>query len=169
MSAARKLLRLANRAAAVALGFSPAGGHGCGPKCQHTELYSEVTQAKADQHVWSVPGLTARPGGPMFMATATLVATGDAVSRKLESAAVTDIVWASAIPSDDLEHVHAKALPGRIELTFFHRTRTPAAALSAAWEICARAVNSSPSLMHWRLIAAPQLPDALPGSGPLPA
>ncbi|MFD0367768.1 hypothetical protein [Streptomyces sp. NPDC127114] len=169
MSAARNLLRLANRAAAVALGFSPAGGHGCGPKCRHTELYSAVTRAEADQHVWSVPGLAARPGGPVLMATATLVATDAATHRRLEAAAVTDIVWASAKPSDDLEHVHAQSTPGRIELTFFHRTRNPAEAISAAWEICLRVLNSSPSLSHWRIIATPQLPDALPGSGPVPA
>ncbi|MDF3139964.1 MULTISPECIES: hypothetical protein [unclassified Streptomyces] len=169
MSAARKVLRLANRAAAIALGFSPAGGHGCGPKCRHAELYSEVTRAEADQHVWSLPGLAARPGGPMLMATATLVATEGAKQRKLEATVVTDIVWASAKPADDLEHVHAQAAPGRIELTFFHRTRNPAEAISAAGEICLRALNSSPSLAHWRIIAAPQLPDALPGSGPLPA
>ncbi|WP_129308553.1 hypothetical protein [Streptomyces sp. L2] len=169
MSAARSLLRLANRAAAIALGFSPAGGHGCGPKCRHTGLYGEVTQAEADQHVWSVPGLAARPGGPMLMATATLVATDAATHRRLEAAAVTDIVWASAKPSDDLEHVHAQAVPGRIELTFFHRTRSPSAAISAAWEICLRALNSSPPLAHWRIVATPQLPDAPSGSGPVPA
>ncbi|MFD6076165.1 hypothetical protein ACFWG5_11360 [Streptomyces hydrogenans] len=169
MSAARSLLRLANRAAAVALGFSPAGGHGCGPKCRHAELYGAVAPAEADQHVWSVPGLAARPGGPVLMATATLVATDAATHRDLEAATVTDIVWASAMTEDDLEHVHASSTSGRIELTFFHRTRNPAEAISAAWEICLRALNSSPSLAHWRITSAPRLPDALPGPGPLPA
>ncbi|MER5400516.1 hypothetical protein [Streptomyces sp. NPDC002599] len=165
MPAARKALRLINRAAAVALGFSPAGGHGCGPKCRHTELYDAVTQAEADQHVWSVPGLTARPGGPMFMATATLVAAREAEAAKLESAVVTDIVWAAAMPGDDLEHVHAKTTSGRIDLTFFHQTSSPDGALFAAAEICRRALNSSPTLANWRISAGPQLPDALPGSG----
>ncbi|MCP3758868.1 hypothetical protein [Streptomyces sp. TBY4] len=165
MPAARKALRLMNRAAAVMLGFSPAGGHGCGPKCRHTELYSAVTQAEADQHVWSVPGLTARPGGPMFMATATLVAARENEAAKLESAVVTDIVWAAAVPADDLEHVHAKTTSGRIELTFFHRTSTLDGALSAAAEICRRALNSSPTLAQWRIAVTPQLPDAMPGSG----
>lgn len=165
MPAARRALHLMNRAAALALGFSPAGGHGCGPKCRHTELYSAITQSEADQHVWSVPGLTARPGGPVFMATATLVAAHEAGAAKLESATVTDIVWAAAVPSDDLEHVHAKTASGLIELTFFHRTSTLDGALSAAAEICRRALNSSPTLTQWRIAASPQLPDAMPGSG----
>ncbi|MFI8514029.1 hypothetical protein ACIGHB_23160 [Streptomyces sp. NPDC085460] len=167
MSAARRMLRLANRAAAVALGFSPAGGHGCGPKCRHAEAYAKVAPAEAAQHVWSVPGVSLQPGGPMLMATATLVATDAVAHRRPEAATVTDIVWASATPPDDLEHVHAQITSGRIELTFFHRTRNPSEAISAAREICLRALNSSPTLTHWRIIATPQLPDARTGLGPL--
>ncbi|MGR4881462.1 hypothetical protein ACIPUC_18925 [Streptomyces sp. LARHCF249] len=103
----------------------------------------------------------------MFMATATLVAANEAAAAKLESAVVTDIVWASAMPDDDLEHVHAKTTSGRIELTFFHRTGSLADALSAAGEICRRALNSSPTLAQWRIAVTPQLPDGLPGSGPV--
>lgn len=105
----------------------------------------------------------------MFMATATLVATDAAPHRMLEAAAVTDIVWASARPADRLEHVHAQSRPGRIELTFFHRTREPAEAVSTAGEICLRVLKTSPPLAHWRITAAPGLPDPLPGPGPLPA
>lgn len=101
----------------------------------------------------------------MFMATATLVTATDSAAEKLESAVVTDIVWAAAMPADDLEHVHAKSASGRIDLTFFHRTSSLADALSAAGEICRRALNSSPSLSQWRISSASQLPDALPGSG----
>ncbi|MFD6968568.1 hypothetical protein [Streptomyces sp. NPDC059979] len=101
----------------------------------------------------------------MFMATATLVTPADRAAKRLESAVVTDIVWAAAVPDDNLEHVHAKAAAGRIDLTFFHRTNSLAEALSAAGEICRRALNSSPSLSQWRIAATPQLPDALPGTG----
>ncbi|MCM1971334.1 hypothetical protein [Streptomyces sp. G1] len=101
----------------------------------------------------------------MFMATATLVAAREADAAKLESAVVTDIVWAAAMPADDLEHVHAKTASGRIELTFFHRTGNLADALTAAGEICRRALNSSPTLAQWRIAVTPQLPDAMPGSG----
>ncbi|MEU8673468.1 hypothetical protein [Streptomyces sp. NPDC048560] len=100
------------------------------------------------------------------MATATLVAVDDAEVARLESAVVTDIVWAAAMPDDDLEHVHAKTTSGRIELTFFHRTGSLADALSAAGAISRRALNSSPTLAQWRIAVTPQLPGALPGSGP---
>lgn len=103
----------------------------------------------------------------MFMATATLVAARETKAAKLESAVVTDIVWAAAMPADDLEHVHAKTASGRIELTFFHRTASLADALSAAGAISRRALNSSPTLASWRIAVTPQLPDALPGSGPV--
>lgn len=102
----------------------------------------------------------------MLMATATLVASDASPRAMLSAAAVTDIVWVSVKPDDGLEHVHARVVPGRIELTFFHRACGPVDAVSVAWELCLRVLGSSPSLAHWRLAAVPRLPDDLPGPGP---
>ncbi|GAA3017092.1 hypothetical protein [Streptosporangium longisporum] len=87
----------------------------------------------------------------MYVATVTLTATDAAARRQIASPLVTDILWAAAVPADDLEHLHSRAVPERIDLTFFHRSPDPERADAAAVRICRRALDTSPALRGWVL------------------
>ncbi|WP_424533462.1 hypothetical protein ACOZ38_24245 [Sphaerisporangium viridialbum] len=89
------------------------------------------------------------------MATLTLTATETAARRWLEAELVTDILWATAVPADYLEHLHSEASPDRVDLTFFHRSPGPAQANAAAVRLCRRALDNSPALRGWVLCKHP--------------
>ena len=74
---------------------------------------------------------------------------------------VADILWATAIPDDRLEHIRTRYGPvaGVVDLAVFHRPGgRPAADL--ALQLCHRAIGIAPVLAGWtaRILADPADP-----------
>lgn len=89
----------------------------------------------------------------MHMITATYIATDEQPVQKLEPGVITDILWSTAVPGDQLEHIYAKVAPQEISLVLFHRDGEPQQAVAAAARICRTALEQSPALAGWRLLA----------------
>jgi hypothetical protein len=56
---------------------------------------------------------------------------------------VVGVLWAHSSSQDGLQHVRARAGPGRVDVAFFLTAETPAAALHTAQQLCRRATNAS--------------------------
>ena len=56
---------------------------------------------------------------------------------------VVGILWAHASSEDGLQHVRARAGPGRVDVAFFLTAETPADALNTVQRLCQRATNAS--------------------------
>lgn len=79
-------------------------------------------------------------------------------------AEITDVMWASASPAAELEHVSIRSGGGFIHLGFYSRL-DGAAAAAAATAICRRALESSAALRGWEMTALRRAPED-PASGP---
>ncbi|WP_460494213.1 hypothetical protein [Dactylosporangium cerinum] len=53
------------------------------------------------------------------------------------------ILWAHATSEDGLQHVRARAGPGRVDVAFFLTASTPTDAFGAARRLCQRAISAS--------------------------
>ncbi|MER5637902.1 hypothetical protein ABT095_13210 [Kitasatospora sp. NPDC002227] len=65
-------------------------------------------------------------------------------------AVVADIVWANAVPDDELEHIRARPgpRPGSIDLALFHRHAGPRPP-ETSLRVARRAITASPLLAGW--------------------
>lgn len=89
----------------------------------------------------------------MHMINATFVAHEPSHSV-VEAGSATDLLWISARSEDALEHVYSELIDGRLEITFFIRSKPFAAAQHAAAAICRRALLGVPALRGWQLLDA---------------
>nr|WP_157528726.1 hypothetical protein [Kibdelosporangium sp. MJ126-NF4]CEL20151.1 hypothetical protein [Kibdelosporangium sp. MJ126-NF4] len=85
------------------------------------------------------------------MALVTMTATRRSARADIDANLVADLLWALAEPSHHLEHVHAKSVPGRVDLVLFHLTADAPAAATAARQLCRLAVSTSPRLRGWQV------------------
>ena len=83
------------------------------------------------------------------MALVTMTATGNRAD--VDANLVADLLWALAEPGHRLEHVHAKAGPGRADLVLFHLAADATAGVTAGERLCRLAVSTSPHLRGWRV------------------
>jgi len=86
----------------------------------------------------------------MYLVTMALVATDRADLMDLEPTIVSDILWAVVRPEQRLEHVHAMAWHGRVDLALFHQGIDETEAAASALQMCEQACISSPMLRGWR-------------------
>jgi hypothetical protein len=67
-------------------------------------------------------------------------------SVNIDPEVVVGILWAHATSSDGLQHVRARAGPGRVDVAIFCTAETPTGALNNALRLCRRAARASPLL-----------------------
>lgn len=87
----------------------------------------------------------------MFMVSLTIEATPAAPLRDVEPARAVASFRRLATSTDRLEHVSARAGPGRLYLGFFCLGPTPEMAAGNARELCRRALDGAPEFAGWRL------------------
>ena len=74
----------------------------------------------------------------MYLARITLTAPADASGPGLTAALAVDLIWAVTSPHDRVEHVSARAAPGRIEIGLFTSSADPGTAAGLARRACER-------------------------------
>ncbi|MDT9683727.1 hypothetical protein RND61_16900 [Streptomyces sp. TRM76323] len=97
----------------------------------------------------------------MHMIEAIFAAPDKTATGRIEEALVADILWISARPDDCLEHIYSESGHGRLQITFFIRSKPLAAAHDTVAAICRRALLAAPALRGWQLLDAAD-PDGRP-------
>jgi hypothetical protein len=103
------------------------------------------------------PGCSAAPGERFFLGLTVHVVTLDLIASdrpddiRLSAGAISDAVWAHALPADRLEHVHVMEASAIIEITLFLLSGSRAEAERSARTICRRLLSATPPLAGWRL------------------
>ncbi|MDH2424610.1 hypothetical protein [Sphaerisporangium sp. TRM90804] len=62
---------------------------------------------------------------------------------------LVDLIWVHTSIDDRLEHIHARAWPGGIDVVFFLAVTSSALASTRAGAISLRAISSAPALRGW--------------------
>ncbi|WP_432977014.1 hypothetical protein [Dactylosporangium sp. CA-233914] len=91
----------------------------------------------------------------MFLVSLTIEATPAAPLRNVEPDRAVSSFRRLAVAGDRLEHVSARAGPGRLYLGFFCLGTSRENATGNAQELCRRALAGSPEFAGWKLLSPP--------------
>ncbi len=86
----------------------------------------------------------------LVMTLMFLSAPPDHPFRSIDRNLVTDVIWATAVPGDRLEHVYARSAEGRLDIALFLLAVGAEEAASAGDRIIRTALAGTPALAGWR-------------------
>ncbi|MEV7442683.1 hypothetical protein AB0O22_16240 [Streptomyces sp. NPDC091204] len=89
------------------------------------------------------------------MTLVLLSAPPDQPVRRVDRHLVTDVIWATAVPADRLEHVYAGCAEGRLDIALFLLAAGAEEAAPAGERIVRRALAVAPALAGWRIDPVP--------------
>jgi hypothetical protein len=99
----------------------------------------------------------------MDLVIVRLAAGPEARNRLLSPETLVDVLWAAAVPADQLEHVRARQGPdpGSVDAVLFHLPADTGSTIDVALRLCRRALLTAPSLSGWTLTPLSSTTDAM--------
>ncbi|MFD8890775.1 hypothetical protein [Streptomyces sp. NPDC059566] len=85
----------------------------------------------------------------LVMTLLSLSPPTDHPARPVDRHLVTDVIWATATPTDRLEHVYARPAEGRLDIALFLLAAGAEEAASTGTRIIRRALSGAPVLAGW--------------------